>query len=139
MAKLCKVLAVIILISGIVNSIFLAITPYGIFNIASVLAECLTYIATFALLYGFGTLLDHARRIDQNISRLVDGQTEKKETTGTVPASTASAPAQSQEADPDKYWICPYCGYKNENLPGSTKCKICNVSRGIKKLENQRK
>lgn len=100
MAKLCKVLAVIILISGIVNSIFLAITPYGIFNIASVLAECLTYIATFALLYGFGTLLDHARRIDQNISRLVDGQTEKKEPRAPCPPVPPAHPRKARKPTP---------------------------------------
>lgn len=80
MGKLCKILAVLILVCGIIGSLVLAGTtrPHPeyplsmvLYNIDYAIAIAIGSILLFAVLYAFGTLVTCAQRIDKNLAALL--------------------------------------------------------------------
>lgn len=141
MAKLCKIMAVIMLIGGIIGSLILAGTIHVLFvqrtgkysidsyteayNIEYATMGIGGSIAVFTVLYSFGALVEHVQRIDENLSKLVASQRRNK-------AADADSPKKPINTGTPKVgsWRCQYCGYLNQIEAGRTRCKSCDKERG---------
>lgn len=104
MAKLCKIMAVIMLIGGIIGSLILAGTTHALFvqrtgkysidsyeeayNIEYATMGIGGSIAVFTVLYSFGALVEHVQRIDENLSKLVASQRRNKAADADSPKKT---------------------------------------------------
>ena len=148
MGKLCKILAVLILVCGIIGSLVLAGTSqmsvtevegyFGSYekeeyNTAYALTGTFSSIIAFALLYGFGMIIDCMQRMDRSLNSLAQSLHKKECEESRIPATNSNSTEKqtdSNNAAPQKYWFCPECGYKNIDAPGNTYCKSCNSPRG---------
>ncbi len=78
---------------------------------------------SYALLYGYGELIDSSRKLADNTSLLL------KTFSATSPsiASKISTKSGKTTGNSDAAWVCEYCGYENPMI--TSFCRNCQKSR----------